>query len=101
MGHEMRTPLSGIVGMTGLLLEEDLPPAQRELVESASASAEALLKVTDDLLDFSRIEAGKTPDPARAVRARPARGGRGGYAGAAGPGKGRGPRRPLPPGGRA
>lgn len=57
--HEVRTPMNGIVGMTGLLLESSLAPAQRELATAVQKSAEALMRVLGDLLDFSVIESGR------------------------------------------
>lgn len=59
MSHEMRTPLNGILGMTGLLLETDLQPNQRAYAESVRESGAALLALINDLLDYSKIEAGK------------------------------------------
>ena len=59
MSHEMRTPLNGVVGMTTLLLDTGLLPAQQELAETAHKSARALLAVINDILDFSKIEAGR------------------------------------------
>jgi len=59
MTHEVRTPLNGILGMTGLALETDLRPDQREYLELAKSSAEALLSLVTDVLDFSKYEAGK------------------------------------------
>ncbi len=57
--HEVRTPMNGIIGMTGLLLESSLAPAQRELATAVQKSAEALMRVLGDLLDFSVIESGR------------------------------------------
>ena len=59
MSHEIRPPMNGIIGMTIQLLDNPLPPAQRERVEIVQTSAEALLSVINDILDFSKIEAGK------------------------------------------
>lgn len=59
ISHELRTPLSGILGMTELMLASDLPDEQREMVEVVSESGKALLAVVNDILDISKIEAGK------------------------------------------
>ena len=59
MGHEMRTPLNAVLGATGLLLDGPLGREQREQAEMARTAGQALLDLIDDLLDFSRIEAGR------------------------------------------
>jgi len=59
MSHEMRTPLNGVIGMLGLLQRTRLDGAQRAYLESARSSAEHLLGLVNDLLDYARLEAGK------------------------------------------
>ena len=59
MSHEVRTPMNGVIGMTGLLLETSLNDEQRHYAETVQSSGEALLTIINDILDFSKIEAGK------------------------------------------
>jgi CheY-like chemotaxis protein len=59
MSHEMRTPLNGVIGMLGLLSRTRLDGAQRAYADAARSSAEHLLGLVNDLLDYARLEAGK------------------------------------------
>jgi PAS domain S-box-containing protein len=59
VSHEIRTPLNGVLGMTELTLEHELSPAVREQVETIGRCARDLLQIVDDVLDFSRLEAGQ------------------------------------------
>ena len=59
MSHEIRTPMNGVIGMTNLLLEHPLDNAQQERALTIKHSAESLLGIINDILDLSKIEAGK------------------------------------------
>ncbi|RCI05416.1 hypothetical protein CU098_002574, partial [Rhizopus stolonifer] len=59
MSHELRTPFSGFYGMISLLSETTLDAEQKDIVHTAKESCEMLLKIIDDLLNFSKLEAGK------------------------------------------
>ena len=59
LSHEMRTPLNGILGLTQVLLENRSGAEERELLEMIKASGESLLRVLNDLLDFSKIQTGR------------------------------------------
>jgi signal transduction histidine kinase/AmiR/NasT family two-component response regulator len=59
MSHEIRTPMHGIIGMVDCVLADEMPPEQKQSLETVHSCAKSLLSILNDILDFSKVEAGK------------------------------------------
>jgi signal transduction histidine kinase/ActR/RegA family two-component response regulator len=71
VSHELRTPMNGVIGMTSLALTTPMSAEQRDLVQTAKDSADSLLTLLNDLLDFSKMDSGKMKMEPIAVAMRP------------------------------